>query len=655
MKEKEIIGIIDINGTGSGYLKTDSEEDDIYVYKKNLGQSLNGDLVKIITFPGKQPKSVEGKVIEVIERNKKDFVGILSLSEKYGFVIPDSKRMHNDIFIPKNNCEGFTHGEKVVVRITEWYSDAKNPNGKILKSLGFPGENDTEINSIVYEYGFETEFPDNVERESDNIDFSISEEDMINRRDCRDIMTFTIDPDTAKDFDDALSIRRLDNGNIEVGVHIADVSHYVKEGSEIDKEAYKRATSVYLVDRVIPMLPERLSNGVCSLRPNEDKLSFSTIFELDNDGVIQSEWFGKTIICSDRRFSYEQAQSVIESVGKSNDEIGRILSEDVGLDDMDYNRASEFGSSILLLDRLAKKIRKRRMKNSISFNSREVKFLLDDEGVPIDVITQVSKDANKLIEEFMLLANRRVATKVKKMDKSFVYRTHDTPNEEKLEELSVLVKEFGYNLDLNTDNIKKNLNKLLLSVQGQPEQNMIEQLSVRTMSKAKYEILNIGHYGLGFDNYSHFTSPIRRYPDVMVHRLLQKYLENPKHNLNPAKLSEQCDHCSDREVNSSRAERDSIKFKQTEYMLDRIGLEFTGIVTGVTDWGIYVEVIENKCEGMIKKDHLIENGFSMNSEKYRVESDNGDIKLGDEIDIIVSGASLSKKEIDFQLSFTDGE
>ncbi|CAG7581209.1 MAG: putative ribonuclease [uncultured marine phage] len=654
MKEKELEGIIDINGTGSGYFLTPAGEDDIYVYKKHLGQALNGDLVKIITIPGKQPGSTEGRVVEILKRHKEEFVGILAVSKKYGFVIPDSKKMHKDIFIKKEDCEGFEHGEKVLCKITEWFSKAKNPNGKIVKSLGFPGENDAEINSIIYEYGFDTEFPSNVEEDAEKIDFTITEEEISKRRDFRDVLTFTIDPATAKDFDDALSIQRLDNGNIEVGVHIADVSHYVKEGSELDNEAYRRATSVYLVDRVIPMLPERLSNGVCSLRPHEEKLAFSSVFELDNDGVIQSEWFGRTVIYSDHRFTYDQAQAIIESVDKPKEEIGKILTEDAGLGDMDFKKSMNIGANVILMDRLAKKIRKRRVKKSITFNKVEVKFLLDEEGVPVDIYYKTSKDANKLIEEFMLLANRRVATKIHTLGKPFVYRTHDTPNEDKLQELSVIVSEFGHNLDLNSDDIKKNLNNLIKSVQGEPEQNMIEQLSIRTMSKAKYEVPNIGHYGLGFDYYSHFTSPIRRYPDVMVHRLLQKYLDDPKHNLNPAKLGEQCDHCSYRELNAARAERASIKFKQVEYLMDKIGTKFVGVVTGVTDWGIYVEISENKCEGMIKKDHLAKNGFEINAEKHRVErGEDEEIRLGDEIDIEVVQVSLAKKEIDFQLVFED--
>ena len=629
MKEKEIEGILDINGTGSGYLITPTEENDIYIFKKNLGQGLHGDTVKIITIPGKQPGSTEGVVKEIIKRNKTEFVGILALSKKFGFVIPDSKKIHKDIFIPIEKCKGFNHGEKVLVKITEWYPKAKNPNGEIVKSLGFPGENDTEMNSIVYEYGFDTDFPSKVEDEAEKIDFNITEEEISKRRDFRNITTFTIDPDTAKDFDDALSIQRMENGNIEVGIHIADVSHYVKEDTELDKEAYKRATSVYLVDRVIPMLPERLSNGVCSLRPHEEKLAFSAVFELDKDGIIQSEWFGRTVIYSDRRFTYEEAQEIIE--GSDGD----------------------FKSEVVLLDRLAKKIRKRRMKDSISFNKVEVKFLMDEEGVPTDVIFKESKDSNKLIEEFMLLANRRVATKINSIEKPFVYRTHDTPNEDKLQDLAVLVKEFGHTLNLESDDIKKNLNDLLRIVQGEPEQNMIEQLAVRTMSKAKYEVSNIGHYGLGFEYYSHFTSPIRRYPDVMVHRLLQKYLDNPNHTLNPSALNEQCKHCSERELNAARAERDSIKLKQVEYMVDKIGKQFLGVVTGITDWGIYIEIIDNKCEGMIRKDHLTQNGFTLDSTKHRAESDNGDIRLGDELEVMLHGVSLFKKEIDFQLIFED--
>lgn len=628
MKQKEIEGIIDINSSGSGYLL--QEEDDIYIYKKNIGQALNGDLIKIETIPSKQPGKIEGRVTQILKRHKKEFVGILAITDngegkrKYGFVIPDSKKMHRDIFIPDKELKGLSHGEKVLCEITNWYSDAKNPNGRIVKSLGFPGENDTEMNSIIYEYGFDIEFPENVEKESENIEFEISQDEIDKRRDFRDVTTITIDPKSARDFDDALSIRRLDNGNIEVGIHIADVSHYVKEDTELDKEAYKRATSVYLVDRVIPMLPERLSNGVCSLRPNEEKLSFSAVFELDNDGIIRKEWFGKTIIYSDRRFTYEEAQERIE-----------------GLD-------GDFKSEILLLDNLAKKMRKRRMRNSISFSRTEPYFELDDEGKPLNVHFKESKDANKLVEEFMLLANKRVAKFISDKGKPFVYRTHDTPNEDKLQELSVIVNEFGHHLKLdNEDNIKKNLNKLLISVRDQPEQNMIEQLSVRCMSKAKYETINIGHYGLGFDNYSHFTSPIRRYPDLLIHRLLFKYLENPKYNTNPSKISDKCVWCSSKELNASRAERDSIKFKQAEFLLDKKGEKFKGIISGVVDWGIYVELIDNKCEGLLNKDNL--NGYTIDSDKYRIYSDTDEKKLGDEIEVIVSNVNLMKKEIDFKL------
>lgn len=627
MKQIEIEGVIQTNSYGSGYLLRQDEED-IYIYKKNIGQSLNGDHIKIQTIPSKQPGKIEGKVLEIIERKTDQFVGILDITKskkrKFGFVIPDSKKMYRDIFIPKKNLKNFKHGEKVLCKITNWYSDAKNPNGRIVKSLGFPGENDTEMNSIIYEYGFDIEFPDNVEEEAEKIDFEIPKEEIDKRRDFRDVTTITIDPTLSKDYDDALSIRRLGNGNIEVGIHIADVSHYVKEGTELDKESYKRATSVYLVDRVIPMLPERLSNGVCSLNPHEEKLSFSAVFELDNDGIIQKEWFGKTIIYSNQRFTYDEAQERIEGFG------------------------GDFKSEILLLDNLAKKMRKRRMKKSISFNRTEPYFELDDEGKPLNVHFRESKDANKLVEEFMLLANKRVAKFISDKEKPFIYRTHDTPNEDKLQELSVIVNEFGHHLKLdNEDNIKKNLNKLLIGVRDQPEQNMIEQLAVRCMSKAKYETINIGHYGLGFDNYSHFTSPIRRYPDLLIHRLLFKYLENPKYNTNPSKISDKCVWCSSKELNASRAERDSIKFKQAEFLLDKKGEKFKGIISGVVDWGIYVELIDNKCEGLLNKDNL--NGYTIDSDKYRIYSDTDEKKLGDEIEVIVSNVNLMKKEIDFKL------
>jgi ribonuclease R len=634
MKQIEIEGVIQTNSYGSGYLLRQDEED-IYIYKKNIGQALNGDHIKIQTIPSKQPGKIEGKVLEVLERKTDQFVGILSISKKknktYGFVIPDSKKMCRDIFIPEKNLENFKHGEKVLCKITKWYSDAKNPNGEIIESLGYPGDNDTEMNSIVYEYGFDLKFPNNVEDEADKVDFEIPKEEIEKRRDFRDVTTFTIDPKSAKDFDDALSVRRLENGNIEVGIHIADVSHYVKEDTELDKEAYKRATSVYLVDRVIPMLPERLSNGVCSLRPNEEKLSFSSVFELDNDGIILNEWYGKTVIYSDRRFAYEDAQDMIENG--------------------DNSETDDYRSEVLLLDRLAKKIRKRRMKHSISFNKSEAYFELDDEGKPLNIYFKESKDANKLIEEFMLLANKRVAKFISDKSKSFVYRTHDEPNEEKLQELSVIVNEFGHHLNIETDNIKANLNKLLESVKGEPEQNMVEQLSVRCMSKAKYEVVNIGHYGLGFDNYTHFTSPIRRYPDLLVHRLLFKYLEKPKSDINPTSLNDKCTWCSYKELNASRAERSSIKFKQVEYLMDKKGEEFKGVVTGVLKWGIYVELINNKCEGLVGKDNL---SYTIDPDKYRIYSQDEDgeeieIRLGDEVTVKVLDVNLMKREINFEL------
>jgi len=634
MKQIEIEGVIQTNSYGSGYLLRQDEED-IYIYKKNIGQALNGDHIKIQTIPSKQPGKIEGKVLEVLERKTDQFVGILSISKKknktYGFVIPDSKKMCRDIFIPEKNLENFKHGEKVLCKITKWYSDAKNPNGEIIESLGYPGDNDTEMNSIVYEYGFDLKFPNNVEDEADKVDFEIPKEEIEKRRDFRDVTTFTIDPKSAKDFDDALSVRRLENGNIEVGIHIADVSHYVKEDTELDKEAYKRATSVYLVDRVIPMLPERLSNGVCSLRPNEEKLSFSSVFELDNDGIILNEWYGKTVIYSDRRFAYEDAQDMIENG--------------------DNSETDDYRSEVLLLDRLAKKIRKRRMKHSISFNKSEAYFELDDEGKPLNIYFKESKDANKLIEEFMLLANKRVAKFISDKSKSFVYRTHDEPNEEKLQELSVIVNEFGHHLNIETDNIKANLNKLLESVKGEPEQNMVEQLSVRCMSKAKYEVVNIGHYGLGFDNYTHFTSPIRRYPDLLVHRLLFKYLEKPKSDINPTSLNDKCTWCSYKELNASRAERSSIKFKQVEYLMDKKGEEFKGVVTGVLNWGIYVELINNKCEGLVGKDNL---SYTIDPDKYRIYSQDEDgeeieIRLGDEVTVKVLDVNLMKREINFEL------
>jgi ribonuclease R len=632
MKINTIIeGRLSATSTGSAYLVSQDLEEDLYIYKKNINKALHNDTVKVKIIEGKEPGTIEGKVTEIVERFKTEFVGTIDIQEHFAFVRPDSKKMNFDFYLKKGTYPTIKQGEKVIVKMGKWKDSDKSPNGRIIKRLGMPGENDVEIFSIMHEYGFESEFPKNVEKESEAINFEISEDEIKKRKDFRNVLTFTIDPDTAKDFDDALSYRELDNGNVEVGVHIADVSHYVKEGSELDKEAYKRATSVYLVDRVIPMLPERLSNGVCSLNPHQDKLAFSAVFELDNNGAIIKEWFGRTVIHSNHRFTYEDAQSAIEQLDAGKE---RVFS------DAEY--------ATWKLDKLAKKIRARRSKDSITFNREEVKFKLDDESKPIGIYTKVSKDSNKLIEEFMLLANKRVGKFIADKNKTFIYRIHDVPNEEKLLELATFIKEFGYEINLSKD-IKTELNNLLKQIEGTPEDNMISNLVIRCMSKAKYTVNNIGHYGLGFEHYTHFTSPIRRYPDVMAHRLLQRYL-NEGSNTNPVEYEDKCKWCFDNEMNAVKAERDSIKFKQVEFLMDKIGEEYEAVITSVKDWGVYAEIIENKCEGMIPKEDLADLGLYIISEEHKIKGvGRRVIHLGDTIKIKVKGVSLMRKEIEYEL------
>lgn len=650
MKINTIIeGRISSTSSGSGYLVSQDLVDDLYIYKKKLNKALHNDTVRVKVIEGKQPGDIEGEVIEIIKRDKTEFVGTIDIQKNFAFVRPDSKKMAFDFYLKKGTYPTVKQGEKVIVKMGKWKDGNKSPDATIIKRLGMPGENDVEIFSIMHEYGFENEFPKAVERESEEIDFTITQSEIDKRKDFRNVLTVTIDPATAKDFDDALSYRELENGNIEVGVHIADVAHYVKEGSELDKEAYKRATSVYLVDRVIPMLPERLSNGVCSLNPHQDKLAFSAVFELDSNGGIIKEWFGRTIIHSDHRFAYEQAQVLIELQGSNlpNSEIGRMMVEDAGLD-MDFRKAGELSHAVITMDKYAKKLRAIRSKDSITFNREEVRFKLDDEGKPIGIYTVVSKDANKLIEEFMLLANKRVSKFVTDKQKTYIYRIHDVPNEEKLNELATFIKEFDYNIDLSKD-IKTELNNLLKQVDGTPYENMISNLVVRCMSKAKYTVTNIGHYGLGFEHYSHFTSPIRRYPDVMAHRLLAMYLADGKKNVNPVDYEDKCKWCFENEMNASKAERDSIKFKQVEYLMDKIGEEFEAVITSIKNWGVYCEIIENKCEGMLLKEDLEALGLYPMEEEHKIKGvGRKEIHLGDTIKIKIKGVSLMRKEIEYE-------
>jgi ribonuclease R/exosome complex exonuclease DIS3/RRP44 len=588
-------GTIDISSRGTGYVITNEFKEDILIPKRSVGQALHGDEVEVYVYHRRRGKQPEGEVTKVIKRAKTEFVGVIEVLDKFAFVNVSDPKISTDFFIPKGEINGAKDGQVVLVEFVAWNDKQDSPNGRVKEVLGDPGEHDTEIHAILAQYGLPYEFPPAVEKFTEQLDKTISAQEIENRRDMRDTLTFTIDPADAKDFDDALSFKILENGNYEIGIHIADVSHYVKSDTVLDDEAYERATSVYLVDRVVPMLPEVLSNGVCSLNPHEDKLCFSAVFEMDDKCKVLKRWFGRTVIHSDQRFAYEEAQVIIET-GKGE------IPEEISLSRKRTTIKPEITTAVLKLDELAKKIRSRRMAaGALSFDKTEVKFHLNDDNVPTGVYFKTSRDANKLIEEFMLLANREVAAFIGKREpkKTFVYRIHDEPNDEKLHALAGVVTKFGHRLDLrDRKSVTKSLNKLLEDVKGNKEQNMVDTLAIRTMSKAEYSTENIGHYGLAFDYYSHFTSPIRRYPDVMVHRLLQHYLDGGK-SANEELYEERCQHSTNMEILATKAERDSIKYMQIKYMKDHADQEYLGVISGVTDWGIYVEIIENKCEGMV--------------------------------------------------------
>ena len=636
-------GTIDMTSRRTAYFICEDFEDDVFIPTNNLNHALDKDKVKVYVYNRRRGKKPEGEVIEVLERSKTEFVGVIDIQKNFAFVSTANAKMYTDIFIPKDKYFGAENGDVVVVKIEDWPKKADSPFGSVIKVLGKPGEHNTEIHAILAEYGLPYDFPVEVEVFAQKLDTAIHPEEIAKRRDMRDTLTFTIDPKDAKDFDDALSFKKLENGNFEIGIHIADVSHYLQEGTILDDEAYNRATSVYLVDRVVPMLPEVLSNFACSLRPNEEKYTFSAIFEIDHKATVINQWFGRTVINSDQRFSYEEAQVIIETKAAT-------IPAEISLTGKEYKASDEIAEATLKLDELAKILRRNRMNNgAISFDKVEVKFNLDENGEPEGVYFKVSKDANHLIEEFMLLANRKVAEFIGKQKKTFVYRIHDEPNEDKLFAMQALISKFGYKIDLREKkNISKSLNQLMSDVNGKKEQNLIDTLAIRTMSKAKYSTENIGHYGLAFDYYSHFTSPIRRYPDVMVHRLLQYYLDGGK-SVSAEVYEEKCEHSSNMESLATNAERDSIKYMQIKYMQDHKDEEFLGVISGVTEWGIYVEIVSNKCEGMCRIREIKDDYYTFDEKQYALvgEISKSLLQLGDEVYVKVKNADLVKKQLDF--------
>lgn len=636
-------GTIDMTSRKTAYFICPDFTEDVFIPTNNLNRALDKDKVKVYVYNRRKGKRPEGEVIEVIERNKTDFVGVIDIQANFAFVSTANPKMYTDIFIPKDKIGEAENGDVVLVTIEDWPKRADSPFGSVIRVLGKPGEHNTEIHAILAEYGLPADFPVEVEVYAQKIDTSIQESEIAKRRDMRDTLTFTIDPKDAKDFDDALSFKKLENGNYEIGIHIADVSYYLEEGTILDDEAYQRATSVYLVDRVVPMLPEVLSNFACSLRPNEEKYTFSAVFEVSPTSQVINQWFGRTVIYSDQRFAYEEAQYIIET--KDN-----TIPVDISITGDSYVVSDEIVEATLKLDELAKILRKKRMANgAISFDKVEVKFNLDAEGEPEGVYFKISKDANHLIEEFMLLANRKVAEYIGKQKKTFVYRIHDEPNEDKLIAMAAVIAKFGYKIDFrNKGDISKSLNALMEEVNGKKEQNLIDTLAIRSMSKAKYSTDNIGHYGLAFDYYSHFTSPIRRYPDVMVHRLLQYYLDAGK-SVDEEVYETKCQHCSNMEGLATNAERDSIKYMQVKYMQDHQDEEFLGVISGVTEWGIYVEIVSNKCEGMVRIREIKDDYYTFDEKQYALvgATSNSILQLGDEIYVKVKNADLVKKQLDF--------
>ncbi len=628
-----IVGIVDMKSTGKAYVITNELSEDVFIAANNTYKALDGDKVKVLLFPKRKGRKIDGQIVEILERKRVQFVGTIQKSKKYAFLVPDNKAIHIDIYIALDDLKGAKNGEKAIAKLTEWPKYSANPFGEIIQILGEPGNNEVEMNSILASHDFPLSFPSKVEKDASNIKTIISESEIKQRRDFRNIWTCTIDPFDAKDFDDALSLKKLNNGNFEVGIHIADVSHYVKPESEIDIEAYNRGTSIYLVDRVVPMLPEQLSNFVCSLRPNEEKLCFSAVFEIDENSKVHQQWFGRTIIKSNKRFDYAEAQNIIEGENHL------------------------YKKEILQLHNLALNLREQRFKSgSIAFRSQEVKFELDENGKPIGAFIKEQKESNHLVEEFMLLANRKVAEYISKpknnqKPKTFIYRVHDEPNPEKLNTFADFLSKLGYKISLSSrKSIAFSYNNLFKEITGKAEENMIEAIAVRTMSKANYSTTNIGHYGLAFKHYSHFTSPIRRYPDLMTHRLLAKYLlQQPSEN--KEKYEEKCVHCSMMERNAIEAERESVKYKQAEFLLDKVGEEFDGLISGVSKWGIFVQLNDNKCEGMVSLKNMIDDFYYLDDDNYCVigQRYGHEYKLGDPIRIRVKRIDLQKKQMDFEI------
>ena len=632
----EMKGTFQRKSNGRNWFVPEEGGEPILIAERNSRHALNGDKVRIAFYAKRKGRGPEGEVVEILERAEGNFVGTLDINKNYAFLLNDDKNLANDIFIPKDKLKGAKNGDKVVVRITEWPEKARNPIGEVVDVLGKAGENNTEMHAILAEFGLPYKYPEAVEKAAEYIQAGITDEEVARREDFRNVLTFTIDPKDAKDFDDALSLRRLNDNLWEVGVHIADVTHYVKERTLIDKEAYKRATSVYLVDRTIPMLPEKLCNNLCSLRPDEDKLCYSVIFHMDDRGEVKKSRIAHTVIRSNRRFCYEEVQEILEA------------------------KQGEMAEELMTHDRLAKVQREKRFKNgAINFDRYEVKFDIDETGKPIGVYFKESTDATQLIEEFMLLANRTVAERIGRVPKGkkakvFPYRIHDVPDPDKLMNLSQFISRWGYKVRAtgSKETVAKSINNMLNDVKGQKEQDLIENITIRAMAKARYSVYNIGHYGLALEYYTHFTSPIRRYPDMMVHRLLTRYLDEDKRTVNELTYENYCEHCSDMEQTAANAERASTKYKQVEFMQDRLGQVFEGVISGITEWGLYVELNDNTCEGMIPIRDLDNDYYEFDEKNYCLRGRHKQhiYQLGDPLKVKVARTNLEKRQLDFVLA-----